>query len=190
MHIVVRDIPAEGLDLSLNTKKDPWFHKAVEEALLEAWDKSDVDTALLQLFRTNQNVDIVGEIRCSCHLNCSRCLKKFTAPLCIPIHYTMAPLYESQEELQRQSKEEVELVKEDLDFTFYEGDGFDLNGLLREQIILSIPMQPLCDTDCKGLCPHCGKDLNLSPCSCKPATTDPRWEPLERLKKSIDRSGT
>lgn len=59
----------------------------------------------------------------------------------------------------------------------------DLTEELRECIILSFPSNPLCSEDCKGLCPHCGADLNKGPCSCKPSDGDFRWGGLDGLGK-------
>ena len=56
----------------------------------------------------------------------------------------------------------------------------DLTEELRECIILSFPSNPLCSEDCKGLCPHCGADLNEGPCKCKPEG-DFRWSGLDGL---------
>jgi len=58
----------------------------------------------------------------------------------------------------------------------------DLTEELRECIILSFPSNPLCNEDCKGLCPHCGADLNKGPCSCRPSGGDLRWGGLDGLE--------
>ena len=64
-----------------------------------------------------------------------------------------------------------------------EADEFaDLTEELRECIILSFPSNPLCSEDCKGLCPHCGADLNKGPCRCRPDEGgDLRWGGLDGL---------
>ena len=50
---------------------------------------------------------------------------------------------------------------------------------------MALPMKPLCKPDCKGLCPSCGKDLNLGACGCTHETIDPRWEALKALKEKV-----
>ncbi len=55
---------------------------------------------------------------------------------------------------------------DDLDLDYYTGETVDLESLLREQIILMMPLKPLCDEDCKGLCPRCGANLNREACTC------------------------
>ena len=59
------------------------------------------------------------------------------------------------------------------DFILVEDMHFDLDELLREDILLHIPTKELCKPDCKGLCPTCGRDLNDGPCGCKPANLSP-----------------
>ncbi|MEA2716706.1 MAG: hypothetical protein QOI99_1023 [Actinomycetota bacterium] len=58
-------------------------------------------------------------------------------------------------------------------------DSIDMEPLVREQVILELPLVPLCRADCAGLCPTCGADLNLGPCGCVTTGLDPRWAALE-----------
>ncbi|HVA74043.1 MAG TPA: DUF177 domain-containing protein [Acidimicrobiales bacterium] len=62
------------------------------------------------------------------------------------------------------------------------GEMLDLQPLVRDALLLELPLAPVCSDDCKGLCPTCGADLNDAPCSCGDAPTDPRWAALEALK--------
>lgn len=56
----------------------------------------------------------------------------------------------------------------------------DVGPALREELILALPDYPLCRSDCRGLCPRCGQDLNDGECDCAEETGDPRWEALRR----------
>ncbi len=56
----------------------------------------------------------------------------------------------------------------------------DLEPLLRDAVLLELPLAPLCAETCLGLCPQCGTNWNESPCDCRPAA-DPRWAPLDEL---------
>ena len=62
------------------------------------------------------------------------------------------------------------------------GEVVDLESLLREQIILMLPLKPLCDENCKGLCPHCGANLNREKCTCKTDAVDSPFAQLAKLK--------
>ena len=57
----------------------------------------------------------------------------------------------------------------------------DLNDVIREALILALPIKPLCDPDCRGLCPNCGINLNEETCKCTSAEIDDRWEDLKDL---------
>lgn len=182
MNIIIKDIPEEGRELSLDAAKDGWFRGVLTQALPEMYHPEDEGKALFNLMRTGANVDCRGDVACVYHPVCSRCLKIFKNRLDVPVHLTLAPLYESERQLKLEDKDEVALIKEDLEFAFYEGETFSLSDIIREQIILAIPLQPLCKTSCKGLCQQCGKDLNEGPCGCSPNHEDPRWRPLKSLK--------
>ena len=64
------------------------------------------------------------------------------------------------------------------------GELLDLRPLVRDAVLLELPIAPLCREDCAGLCPTCGADLNDGPCSCPPAGGDPRWAALDALRES------
>jgi uncharacterized protein len=62
------------------------------------------------------------------------------------------------------------------------GDHLDLRPLVRDALLLELPLAPLCREDCHGLCPTCGADLNLGTCECAAVATDPRWAALDTLR--------
>ena len=55
--------------------------------------------------------------------------------------------------------------------------------VLAEQVNLALPMKVICSSDCRGLCPHCGANLNNEECRCEKNGADPRMAPLARLKQ-------
>ena len=65
------------------------------------------------------------------------------------------------------------------------GVEIDLEPMLRDAVALALPLNPLCDEDCKGLCPRCGRDLNLNSCDCKEEEGDPRWAALDELRDRL-----
>ncbi len=62
------------------------------------------------------------------------------------------------------------------------GDRMDLTPMVREALLLELPLAPLCGDDCAGLCPTCGADRNAGPCACPPAAGDDRWAALDVLQ--------
>lgn len=68
---------------------------------------------------------------------------------------------------------------------YYEESGLVLEDVVREQVLLSLPDRLLCKHNCKGLCPHCGQNLNEASCNCESQKADPRWNALKDLAGSI-----
>ena len=62
------------------------------------------------------------------------------------------------------------------------GRSLDLSDAVREEVILAMNPYVVCDPECRGLCPRCGKNLNEGPCGCAEEEVDPRWETLRALK--------
>ncbi|MGH9188435.1 MAG: YceD family protein [Acidimicrobiales bacterium] len=61
-------------------------------------------------------------------------------------------------------------------------DTVDMEPLVREALVLELPLAPVCDESCAGLCPTCGADLNKGACGCETETGDPRWAALDALR--------
>jgi uncharacterized protein len=109
-------------------------------------------------------------------LECSRCLvpysfandEEFSLVL-----YPRRPVTES----------EISLEPEDFDAYFYDDPVVPVAPIAEERVQMAVPMKPLCRDDCRGLCPSCGSDLNVSECDCAVEEVDPRWRALQLLKK-------
>ena len=74
-----------------------------------------------------------------------------------------------------------ELTEDDLDLTVFDGEVVDIDALVTEEILLTVPDHILCKDDCKGICPGCGADRNSVDCGCETAEVDPRWAGLKEL---------
>ncbi len=74
----------------------------------------------------------------------------------------------------------LELSPEDLDVLYYDDLVVPFDPLVEEQVQLELPLKALCRDDCRGLCPMCGADRNVSPCACRPPA-DERWKTLRSL---------
>jgi uncharacterized protein len=73
---------------------------------------------------------------------------------------------------------------EDADEELFDGKTIDLDPIVREQVLLALPMDVVCKDDCKGLCPQCGQNLNEKKCGCEPKFVDPRLAALKDIKLS------
>lgn len=141
--------------------------------------------AELQVTRQEHMVQIDGRVSMSLQLPCARCLEPFSFVEQRTIHVVLL-LDPPVDDGKQEQELEQELVREDLDESYLEGDEIDLPELLREQVLLSLPAKPLCSEACKGLCPRCGVDLNRETCTCETTPVDPRMAVLQGLKIEDD----
>jgi len=120
--------------------------------------------AALRVFCVNDMIELEGTVSTSVRFACSRCLKDFSQAL--DIQFTLTYIRELPSVSDEESGEELELEAEDLGLILLTGDEIDLSEVIQEQILLGLPLQPLCDDSCRGLCPHCGGDRNVTLCGC------------------------
>jgi uncharacterized protein len=130
----------------------------------------------LSVAREYDHIRASGRVATSLLLNCSRCLSDFQ----LDIDSSFTIFYMRDEGLGQD--EDVELTEEDLITAVYRGDEIDFTNEITEQVILAIPIKPLCSEDCKGLCPACGAELNESVCACKLENTNLHFNALKNLR--------
>jgi uncharacterized protein len=99
----------------------------------------------------------------------------FTLPVCEGFEVRYRHL------LGERVEEEHELGHDELDVSFLDDMQINVGGLVRENLLLALPVQPVCDEGCRGLCPRCGINRNRGTCACSPTGIDPRWRKLESL---------
>jgi uncharacterized protein len=131
-------------------------------------------------FEINKDSDrfrLVGTVKTGLALECSRCVEPFRLAVDAAFDIRYLPASAASTDSDR------EVEEEDLGTSYYRDDRIDLNELIREQFYLALPMKPLCRDDCKGLCVHCGTNLNTGTCVCAPAWEDPRLAGLKTLKR-------
>ena len=126
--------------------------------------------------KVGEEIQIEGRVSSALQMNCARCLRPHREDLDESFDVTYLPYPEELD-----SKDELELDEADMNIVYYTGEEIDLTELVRDQVLLLIPVKPLCKADCAGLCPSCGKDLNEGPCSCSQATVDLRFAVLKNL---------
>ena len=108
-------------------------------------------------------VTVQGPLECTMSITCSRCLDDFTLNLRAFMDIKLTP------RIKTPRVSEAELKSEDLDVYYYEGDEIDLDPFIYEEVLLNVPIRPVCTEDCKGLCPVCGKNKNVEECQCAAA---------------------
>jgi uncharacterized protein len=120
-------------------------------------------------------VDLEGEISAGVEVECDRCLK----PIAVAVETSFDVRYLPVSEYRR--PENHELDAQDLSLALFDGEAIDIDQLVREQILLALPVRRLCREECRGLCQICGIDRNVSDCGCEIRAPDPRWSALKAL---------
>jgi len=128
-------------------------------------DDRPVDAELL-LESVIEGIYVSGDISGSMDLSCAGCLKPIEQPFVVGVHELFAaPGAADPDEGYGLSPEGV----------------IDIEPMLRDAVVLTMPFSPRCSTGCRGLCERCGGDRNLGECSCGPET-DPRWSALASIE--------
>ena len=158
------------------------FKVAVPPGQIEFLDPKLRQTGPLEASGTAElTVEALGEIRVKGHVKvsmdgeCDRCLEMTALPIDSDFELFYQPVEEGHH------GEERLLDNEDTQMGFYQGEGLELNDVLREFVLLALPMQRLCKEDCVGICPVCGQNRNKQACQCQTAATDDRWSALKQV---------
>jgi uncharacterized protein len=122
-------------------------------------------------------IRITGELNTRLEMVCARCLEPVNEDVTREFDLFYRPLASMTKE------EEERLKLDDTEIAFFEGEGLFLADVLAEQVLLALPMKVICRSDCRGLCPQCGVNLNNEECRCEAHVADPRTAPLARLKQ-------
>ena len=121
-----------------------------------------------------------GDVSFTGDLRCSRCAEPYPFANASSFHLRFRPRPEALAE-----NEEIEINPGELDVEFYTERQIPLRYLADEQIQLSIPMKPLCDEKCLGLCPACGANRNREECRCETSVVDERWGALQGIREEL-----
>ena len=176
MKVSVNDIKDKVRDLS-----------AVEEvtnypaltALQESGECAFLAPLRLQLnvAREYDHIRAQGEVETRVRLACSRCLTEYETEIVSSFTIFYVPSASGTQD------EEVELAEQDLISVPFGGDEIDFTDEIAEQVLMEIPLKPLCKEECRGLCPNCGADLNLADCSCSRTPVNLKFSALQNLKE-------
>lgn len=132
------------------------------------------------ILRLTDDITAVLEGRMQAEVStlCGRC----GVPMDYEIDETFEYIFRLEED-STLSHQEVELSEEDIDTVFLDEPEIDIDEVLAEQLILAVPVRPLCDEDCRGLCPRCGMSHNEKQCSCEAEQPQSPFAVLKQLKK-------
>jgi uncharacterized protein len=165
------DLPREFLDSVLRADPPTEFHAAGASHLVGRTTK------------IGRQVLVQASFLIPLTSPCKRCLEAVNLSENVELTRTFVPDEQKKPARQHEGEgSEASFEPELVDEETYQGKQLDLAPAIREQILLSLPVAPLCREDCKGLCPRCGKDLNDGECGCDRTVLDPRWAALKGIQ--------
>ena len=132
--------------------------------------------------RAGGEIRINGSLRTTVEMTCSRCLE----PARHDISKSFDLFFRQRDKMVFDEDAEIELTEEDTRTAFFTGTQLPIGDVLREQVLLALPMKALCRVDCKGLCPTCGINLNSGTCDCPAEKFSPHMDTLLELKKRLE----
>lgn len=165
--------------------------------LQEKWPRIELDNQVVRLTRPVVldarviNADSVylvkGTVTTEAELTCARCLQQFTLAISVDLeerfrHYS-GPKQQQEDDLEEEDGWQVEDVRK------FDGLVLDLDEVVMENLLVSLPLKPLCRPDCKGLCPQCGQNLNEGDCDCRVEQINPRLAVLHQLLQNEKKRG-
>jgi uncharacterized protein len=127
------------------------------------------------LIRTNRGLLARGEVAANVAGVCSRCLSSIDYLVNFNLEEEFSPSAGTSESLSSLGEPDSPTIDD--------SNVVDLNEVIRQYTLLTMPAKPLCRPDCAGICPSCGHDLNQGPCKCPSQLSDQRWVKLEQLGK-------
>jgi DUF177 domain-containing protein len=158
------DLPAGEIDFEAKLKQSSALHVEGKAELLN---------------ESLGEIRVTGDLSVQIENVCDRCAEPATC--LIANHFDL--IYMPAKEANASTEDEIDQGA--IEVGYYDGNGLELNDVLREVVLLALPMQLLCREDCKGVCPSCGENLNLTACGCQPEMADDRWSKLKMLRAEI-----
>jgi uncharacterized protein len=164
-------LPPDGLELKRHVHANAW---KIEETDWHSRGDLDFEVSI----QGNQHkVRVNGSFTAQVTVECHRCLQDIDLDLARTFRATyMVPGGD------RFAKEEVELESSELEIGYLESHFLPLHEMIQEQVYLALPMKFLCTAECRGLCTHCGANLNEVECGCSSEQADPRWASLKAIE--------
>ena len=128
-----------------------------------------------------KDIRLRGQLSTNLEISCARCLEPVPQEVNRDFELLYRPLGADA------GRDELSVTDAEAEIGYYQGEGLLLEDVLREQVLLALPLKVTCREDCKGLCPQCGANLNREQCSCTAPVEDPRWSALKEIRGRLER---
>lgn len=151
------------------------FEESIGEGTLDFIEKEyypETVQVRVVLNKFKQNITCHVHLETTAHFRCDRCLEEYDQNF-----------HDDFEMIFHIGKKDFEVDEDDVIMIAPDTKEIDFTGRIIESLVLGVPMKKLCKVDCKGICPHCGADLNKEKCKCPAGPVDPRWDELRKLLK-------
>jgi uncharacterized protein len=122
----------------------------------------------------NRTLVLDGSAKLSLMIPCSRCLELVKVPFSLTLERTL--------DMNQTDEDRVKDLDEQ---PYLQGYNLDVDQLVRDELLLNLPMKVLCDEDCKGICNRCGANLNRETCGCDRSSLDPRMSVIQDIFKQF-----
>jgi uncharacterized protein len=165
------EFPSGGID---------WGEEARQHTPLKASGRAELVEEHHGKHKIIKDIRLKGKLATRFELNCARCLEPVPQDVKREFELLYRPLGADA------GRDELSVTDAEAEIGYYQGEGILLEDVLREQVLLSLPLKVTCRDDCKGLCPHCGKNLNQEQCSCETLVEDPRWSALKEIRDRLE----
>ena len=174
MKLRIDDVTAQVKEIDF-VEPETEVNRLLEQGPIREYRVNRPFSVKLSHYRSGMEMFFSGSLCAEVTGTCARCAEDFSVASNRDFRFILAP--KSVGNLNGK-----DLVAEDLEFSLYEGEEVDVSPLIREQLLLALPTRPLCQEGCRGLCPQCGVNLNLTSCTCSAEKLDPRFEALRAIK--------
>lgn len=171
MKILFDDIPESGLNVKVDDAS--WFPEG-------DWVRVGPVRAELSLTRRNRQVFLDGRLLFVGRFECDCCLESYEEAQDLPFKVEFE--YLSPDDPYWRREEEHQCPETEMDVVAIREPEIDVEALLEQQVILSIPAKRLCAESCQGLCPTCGHNLNKGPCDCHGPESVSPFQVLAQVK--------
>jgi uncharacterized protein len=131
----------------------------------------------LRITKSGENVWVKGPVQAALSLTCARCVEEFAFSIESELDIEILPKASAS------TASEVELQTDEMNLYYFEGEEIDLDPYVFEEVMLNLPIKPLCSDACKGICPSCGRNLNIEQCRCETVAAGTLAEKLKPFLK-------
>jgi uncharacterized protein len=126
-----------------------------------------------------EDIRLIGDYSTRIEVRCARCLEPVSRDLASQFDLLYRPLGVDA------GPDERAVQPAETEIGYYQGEGLLLEDVLREQVLLAVPIKLICSEQCRGMCPRCGQNLNVEQCACAEPLASDRWAALKDIREKL-----